>query len=286
MKTAIILILFFSLLISWKITSRKQLDCFGGAYIFLVVGSITILSVLFSSILISKTIDSVSMLARGQKADATVVSYLEYYSEGKLMYNSTYKIVTEAGNSFELDSNYGTGKQPVVGETLSVYVDEKTRKIIEFSVVTIIMVVGSLLLGALLIFGFVGIVRYAFGFPMRPYYKAAQIIGMKVFIPAMMIAFEGLLIYALFYGNDGPPITKVILVFFTVMLGLTIVGYIKQFYFSKGKMVWVKNGVGSWSGYWDDEDDEKVRPNKRNKVRKPKKMVPLETKYLDKKKGN
>lgn len=283
MQTAIILILLFLLLISWKISSRKQLGCLGGAYIFLVVGCITILSVLFSSILISKAIDSVSILARGQKANATVVSYFEYYSEGKLMYNSTYKVVTESGKNFKIDSNYGTGKQPVVGETLSVYVDEETQEIIESSAITIVMVVGSLLLVALLLFGFVGIVRYAFGFSMKSYYKAVQVIGTKVFIPAMMIAFEGLLIYALFYGNDGPAITKVILVFFIVMLSLGIVGYIKQFYFSKGKMVWVKNGAGSWSGYWDDEDDNKMRPDKRSKVRKPKKMVPLETKYLNKK---
>ena len=81
-----------------------------------------------------------------------------------------------------------------------------------------------------------------------------------------MIGFEALLIYAFLYGNEVPTFASAILVFFIIVLGLSIWAYLKMTFFSKAKLKWEKTGTGSWSADWVQEDDEENKDQLVEKV--------------------
>lgn len=86
---------------------------------------------------------------------------------------------------------------------------------------------------------------------MDKFYHILKVIGFYFFIPFIMIGFEILLIYGLFYGNEMPLLIKLVLLFFVLVMALAIYGYIKMMY-EKGLPKMRKTGPGRWVGDWED----------------------------------
>lgn len=158
---------------------------------------------------------------------------------------------------------------------------------VELSGEMVIMGFGIFIMWLVLFLAFIGIVLYVFGLEMDKFFKLIRNLGSYFFIPLLMIGFEALLIYALLYGNDIPTFATVILVFFIIVLGLSIWAYFKMIFFSKGKLKWQRTGAGSWGADWvvDDEEDlkdEVVENAQTSKEKQKKEMVPLNEEYLRK----
>lgn len=257
------IILIFSILIasifSWRMNRGKKSGCFGFGYVALVAFMISCFALFITYYLSNSFLESVETYRKGEKCIAIVDSYSNYISkdsDGKrtTMYTPTYKIQTNDGVVHIVKDPVSSGKAPIVGDTLEVYYNKDTDKMFSWRASTFILFFGMLFMWFLLAFLFVGIARYAIGFNMDGYWKSAQKVGIAFFVPAIMIAFEALLIYALFYGNDVPLVVTIILVFFILVLGLGIIGFIKNL-IDNGLPKWSRTSSTSWEADWDEIDD-------------------------------
>lgn len=170
---------------------------------------------------------------------------------------------------------------------ISLSLDEGSLGSLDFSGEKVIMGFGIFVMWLVLFFAFIGIVIYIFGLKMDKFFKLIRNLGSYFLIPLLMIGFEALLIYAFIYGNEVPTFATAILVFFIIVLGLSIWAYFKMTFFSKAKLKWKKTGAGSWSADWvqennEDYKDKSVEEIQADKVKEKKKMVPLNEEYLKK----
>lgn len=287
----LVVLLTISFLVAKKAGRRKKLGCVGFGYISLVVFLIGMFAVMITFFLTSSAINGIQTYTGGESYMATIVSYSSYESkddDGRTttMYTPTYEIDVDGKGTIRVDDYMSSGGVPNVGELVELYYNKETGNILRFSAGTIIMAVGMFIMWIVLAFCFAGILNYLFGGNMSKYFKIVQAVGMGFFIPLVMIAFEALLIYALFYGNDAPGWASAILVFFIIGLGLGIWGYLKML-FGKGLPKWQRTSDMSWSADWDEEgEDEEMEEVERDpkKPRAKKKMVPLNKDLLNKKK--
>lgn len=96
-----------------------------------------------------------------------------------------------------------------------------------------------------------GIIRYAIGRSMEGFYAIVSSVAFYFLIPVIMIGFDIMLVYAIFYGNKVPWFATALLVFFVLMLSLAIVGYLRMI-FTKGKPTMRRVGPNRWEGDWED----------------------------------
>lgn len=283
-------VLLVSFLVAKKVGGRKQLGCVGFGYISLVVFLIGMFAVMITFFLTSSVINGVQTYMEGEKYLATIVSHSSYEStdddgDRTTMYTPTYEIKISEDEVYKVEDNISSSSVPLVGSVTEIYYNKTTGKMLQFSAGTIIMAVGMFVMWLVLAFAFVGILLYLFNGNMSKYFKVVQVAGMGFFIPLVMIAFEALLIYALFYGNAAPGWVSALLLFFILGLGLGIWGYLKML-FSKGLPKWKQTSAMSWSADWNDEDDEENNMDNTQQERKnarDKKMIPLNRDLLNKK---
>ena len=92
----------------------------------------------------------------------------------------------------------------------------------------VIMLVGIIFMLTILLSMYYGILKYAFGGNMLSWFINVRKFGLLILVPAMMAAFDALLVYAFFYGDNVEAWwIKGILGFFIFMLTLAIPGYLK-----------------------------------------------------------
>lgn len=252
-----ILAVLFGLWLAYQIGQRRLragkegLGCLGFGYVFLVV---TILMVFAISLTIgvgSSLYKSTKLLMNGQRYEAKVISYSSYESYDSdagtttTMFTPTVEFTTSSGNSIQHTLSYSSSSKPTIGDDVTVYYDEVSQKGMSFGFGAIALFFGALLMMVILVFAFLGILLYAMNYDMSYYKKVVQYLGLTFLIPLIMILFDGLLVYALFYGNKVPWFVSGLIVFFILMLTLGIWGYIKMIRTSD--MVWEKTGPGSWA---------------------------------------
>lgn len=265
-RILIAILLVVSFLVAKKAGVGKKMGCVGYGYISLVVFLVGLFAVMITYFLTSSVINGVQTYTDGEKYMATIVSYSSYEKtdddgDRVTMYTPTYEIKISEEEVYRVEDNISSGgNPPIVGEIVELYYDKTTGKMLQFSAGMIIMGIGMFIMWFVLAFAFVGILLYLFNYEMSKYFKILQKVGMGFFVPLVMIAFEALLIYALFYGNEVPKWVSALLIFFIVMLGLGIWGYLKMI-FSKGMPKWKRTSDTSWSADWDEEDDEYEEDN-------------------------
>lgn len=273
-KIILVFSIILGLLFSWRINRNKnhKTGCLVFGYTTLVAFLISCFALFLTYFLSNSFLESIDTYRNGEKCIATIESYSSYISkdsDGKrtTMYTPTYNIQTNDGIIHLVKDSVSSGKEPKVGDTLELYYNEATGKIFSWRASTFIMFIGVFFMWFILAFAFVGFIMYTLGFSLDKYYKILQKIGMTFLVPALMIAFEALLIYALFYGNKVPLAITIILGFFILVLGLGIIGHIKNI-IKRGLPKWERTSPTSWSAGWDeveevDSDDETSIDNKR-----------------------
>lgn len=243
----------------------EKKGCIAFAYVGAVLFCINLFAVFSWMFMVSSCQDIYKVISSGKQYTATVISYTteEHYDTEDhryyTMHTPTVRFTTESGQEISKQLKFSTSSVDV-GDTYRVNYNAANGEVITLGFTMIIKFVGSFIFCFILTFLVAGIIRFIMGWPMERYYTLMSKVGFNFFVPFLMIGFDALLIYALFYGNEVPGWATAILIFFIIVLSLSIWGYIKMV-LSKGTPVMRRTGPGSWSGDWE----EKKKRNKKKK---------------------
>lgn len=257
-----------TVLLTYFFVKRMQRKgCITFAYVGAVIFCINLFAVFSWMFMVSSSRDLYKAASSGKSYTAKVISFTseEHYDSDKgrsyTMYQPTVQFTTESGRVVDKELEFSTSDLEL-GDIYKVNYNETNGKVITLGFTLIIRLVGAFIFCFLLTFLVAGLLRYVLGWPMGNYYALISKIGFNFFVPFLMIGFDALLIYALFYGNEVPGWATALIVFFILVLSLAIVGYLKMI-FTKGTPVMRRTGPGQWSGDW--EDDHKTKPKKKQK---------------------
>ena len=254
-------IILFSLWITRRIAKRRKtkLGCVGFGYIALVVFCVSMFSITLAYTTYGYMAKKTDILVNSKRYTAKVVDFREAQAVDSDGYTVTnyYPVLefmtdderTLTRTSDEPDISYKRS----LGETRTIYYHEKKDLLTTIGAMTFITVIGlwTLYLGFLALF--IGIIMYGFGRPMGEYAAICKNIGFKFLIPALMIAFDALLIYALFHGDTSQAwFVKPLLIIFIFGLSAGILGYIKMT-IKKGIPTFRRVSDTQWEGDWEDE---------------------------------
>lgn len=223
------------LMVFFVIKRLGKSGCMTYGYAGLVIFSINLFTVFSLYFAFTTTNQVYAVLTSGEKYNAEVISYTtetHYDSDDGSSYTMdtpTVRFTTKQGETIERELDFSTS-DITVGDTYNVNYNAETGAVITLGFNLIIKVVGSFLFLFIFTFLFIGVIMYALGYNMEGYKSLVAQIGFKFFIPLLMIGFNALLIYGIFYGNDVPVWVTLMLVFFVVMLTLGIVGYFKMMF--------------------------------------------------------
>lgn len=251
-----ILAVLFGFWLTYQIGQRRLragkggLGCLGLGYVFLVVTILMVFAISMTIGVGTSLYKSTQLVINGQRYQAKVISYSSYESHDSdagtttTMFTPTVEFITSSGTPIQHTLSYSSSSKPSIGDRVTVYYDEVSQKGMSFGFGAIALFFGALIMMVILVFAFWGVLCYAMNYDMAYYKKVVQYLGLTFLIPLIMILFDGLLVYALFYGNKVPWFVSGLIVFFIFMLTLGIWGYIKMIRTSD--MVWEKTGPGSW----------------------------------------
>ena len=256
-----------------RLSGKK--GCMTYGYIGLILFCINVFAIFSWVFMYSSTKDLYAIATSGQQYTATVISFTEeqhYDSEDNryyTMYQPTVEFTTEAGNVIAKELDFSTSGLEV-GDTYKVNYNEANDKVITLGFTLVMKLVGSFIFCFIFTLLLVGVIKFSSGHSMESYKAFASKIGFQFFIPFLMIGFNLLLIYGIFYGNEVPLFVTGLLIFFSVMLALGTLGYLKMI-FTKGEPKMKRVGVNKWAGDWEsDEAEEKYYQERYEKEKKRK----------------
>ncbi|QXP61841.1 hypothetical protein [Olleya sp. HaHaR_3_96] len=213
-----------TLLLTFFIAKRLgKTGCIGFGYVALIVGAINLFTVLVF-FLISTAIKDLYAIPFGINYTAEVIDSVSKSTEDGTMYSPIVAFTTQSGAAVTEELSFSSGS---LQNSYYINYNEDTGKLIPLGFILALKLAAAILFGVIFIFSFTGIILYAGGINMSGYLEVVKVVGLKFFLPLIMIGFDALLIYALFYGNEMPIFILGILVFFIFMLTLGIWGYIK-----------------------------------------------------------
>ncbi|MDH6309135.1 hypothetical protein M2451_001706 [Dysgonomonas sp. PFB1-18] len=266
MSYTILTLIAFSIWMTTRINKRleRKSGCIGFGYVSLVIFCISGFAIAITLILFTYVGENLNTFINGDKYIATITNYTSTEkedSEGDMRtyYTLIFSFTTNEGVEITKSSGNSSTGVPQIGEKIEVYYDVKNDKVFQPGAMVIIGTVGMLIMCVVLLFSFVGIIRFAFGYDMSGFWKICQKFGTIFFIPFIMIAFDALLIYALFHKKQ-PFWVEILLGFFILMLTLGCWGYIKSIV-EKGPPKWKRTSETSWSADWEDEDEDEDEDN-------------------------
>ncbi len=261
MLYAILALIAFSIWMTTRINKRleRKSGCIGFGYVSLVIFCISGFTIGVTIMLFTYVGGSLNTLINGDKYAATITDYTSERKEDsdgdmQTYYTPIFSFTTNEGIEITKSSGYSSTGTPEIGERIEVYYDIKNDKVFQPGAMAIIGTVGMLIMCIVLVFSFVGIIRFAFGYNMAGFWRICQRFGTMFFIPFIMIAFDALLIYALFYKKQ-PFWVEMLLGFFILVLTLGCWGYIKSV-IEKGQPKWKRTSETSWAADWEEDEDE------------------------------
>jgi hypothetical protein len=242
------------LMVYFFVKRLGKAGCMTYGYMGLIIFCINLFTIfsLFFAYTISNEVYSV--LTSGEKYNAVVISYTtetHYDSDDGSSYTMdtpTVRFTTELGETIERELDFSTS-DITVGDEYNVNYNAETGSVITLGFTLIMKVVGAFIFSFIFTFLFIGIIMYSLGYDMEGYKTLIAKIGFNFFIPFLMIGFDALLVYGIFYGNDVPVWVTIMLMFFVFMLTLGIMGYLKMIFTKeapKKKSNSSKRKVGTW----------------------------------------
>lgn len=251
------LILFF-ILLSVGITHilikklKTKAGCMGYGYIGLVLICINLLCLTSWSIFTKIITDTYVAATSGTTYTAIVIDtqYNHTNSDNERRYAPIVEFTTENGERIKRKLNHSESEISV-GDTYTINYNEETDTLITMGFTMVIALVGSFIFVLIFSVLFYAQIHLVLGKDIGKLKELLSKVGFNFLIPFLMIAFDALLIYALFYGNKVSLLGTIMLLFFIFMLTLAIVGYISKI-LNKGKPTLRHTGVGRWSGGWDN----------------------------------
>lgn len=249
-----------TLLLSYFFVKRLQKKgCVLFAYVTVVIFCINLFAVFSWAFMVDSGKDLYKVVKGGKTYTGVVVSTKEeeHHDSGHgntKMYKPTVEFTTASGKVVTKELDFASSRI-AIGDTYQVNYSDENSEVITLGFTMILKIVASFIFCFIFTFLIAGAIRFALGWSMEGYYTLISKIGFMFFLPFLMIGFDALLIYALFYGNEVPVWISVFLVFFILVLTLGIWGYLKNI-FSKGAPVMHRVGPNRWQGGWDNNEDE------------------------------
>jgi len=145
------------------------------------------------------------------------------------MYTPTVIFKTQKDSVLTKTLSFSTSNLEI-GDTYRVNYNTNTGKVITLGFTLVMKFIGSFIFCLIFSFLFLGILLYTFGYSMSGYKTLVSKIGFYFLIPFFMIGFTCLMIYGILFGNDVPFWVTLVLIFFSFVLGLATLGYIKMLY--------------------------------------------------------
>lgn len=240
-----------SMVLSYFFVKRfGKSGCMTFGYISLVILSINSLAIGSLFFMYSASYDIYAVLTSGQNYTSTVVSFtseVHYDSDdgsSYMMYTPTVRFITQNNEEVHRELDFSTSSMQV-GDIYKVNYNKASGKVITLGFNLAIKFIGAFIFCFIFSFLCIGIIMYAFNFEMTSYKDLIAKVGLYFFIPFLMIGFNLLLIYGIFYGNTVPAWVTLMLVFFSVMLTLGTLGYFKMM-FSANEPKTEKIGIKKW----------------------------------------
>lgn len=228
--------------------------CLTFGYIALVLLCINLFTIFSWMFMYSTTRDIIAVAVSGKSYTSQVVSYTSHNSEDSdgrsiTMYTPTVRFITEDGKTIQKELSFSTSGLKV-GDTYKINYNEETGKVVTLGFTLSISFVGAFLFTFIFSILFIGQILYIFGYEMDKYKQIVMKAGFYFFLPFIMIGFDVLLIYALFYGNEVPIFVTGILIFFIFVLTLAILGVGKML-IQKGLPTMTRVSGTRWTGGWN-----------------------------------
>lgn len=230
--------------------------CIAYGYIGLIVFCIFTFCITSWAFLAGTTVQTISGLTTGQRYEAIVKDYIKeerYDSDQQghyTMYTPIVQFRTTSGEEVVKQLGFSTSEIRI-GDPYTVMYSERTGQILTLGFPLVLTFVASLLFCIIFTTLTVGVTLFARGQPMERYWKLVRIIGFYGLIPFMMISFDALLIYAMFYGNEQPGWVYALLLFFILVLTLGIWGYLKML-LQQGMPQMKRVSATRWTGGWSN----------------------------------
>ncbi|RPD98179.1 DUF3592 domain-containing protein [Aureibaculum marinum] len=246
-----ILYLILVVLITYLFLKRLgKLGCMSIGYIAILIFSITSLTFASWFFMYTSLKDIYLVSTTGKIYQASVVSYTEeerYDSDDNryyTMYKPTVQFTTESGKVIEKTLDFSTSDLKI-GDTYKINYNKSNDSVITLGFTLVMKLVGSFIFFFILTILSIGIVKYALGHNLEKFINFSSKAGVYFFIPFLMIGFNILLIYGIFYGNKVPWYITLLLIFFSVMLALGTWGYFIKV-FSKDKPKLKRTSPNKW----------------------------------------
>ncbi|MFD0701402.1 DUF3592 domain-containing protein, partial [Myroides pelagicus] len=169
----VILTILFSFWVTYKIGQRQLnagkggMGCLGFGYTFLVVVCVIGMSLGGVIGIGSSIYTKAKVLMNGASYTSKVVNYTSYDSYDSdsgsytTMYTAVVEFTTNEGDVVTYSPSYSSSSKPTIGSYIKVFYDGSTNKAMDFSVGSIVLFIGSLLLMTVLLFVFFGILLFA-----------------------------------------------------------------------------------------------------------------------------
>ena len=211
--------------------------CATYGFMGLIILSINMFTIFSWGFMLSTSLDLYKVMSSGKKYESKVISYTSeqrYDSEKRrhyTMYQPTVQFRTDSGEIIKTELDFSSSNINI-GDSYSVNYDEDSGSVIALGFTLVIKTVGAFIFSVIFSFLFLGLVKYILGHNMDSYTALVTKVGLSFFVPFLMIGFDLLLIYAIFYGNDIPWYATAMLIFFVLVLTLAVFGYIKMLFTS------------------------------------------------------
>lgn len=204
--------------------------------------------------LFAKTNKTIYAYNNGEHHIAKVVdvtSYEKYDKDRKeytTMYTPIISFTTNNGVAITRSLEFSSSNISV-GDTYNIIFTPQNDHIITLGFTLVITFAAAIIFTIVFGTAIVGAILYAIGKNMDNFWRFIQWFGFTIFLPSLMVGFDLLLIYGLFYGNPVPKWVSAILLFFIVILALGILGYIKMI-FTKGTPTTKSVSPVKWTSNW------------------------------------
>ncbi|WP_169630291.1 hypothetical protein [Flavobacterium sp. ASW18X] len=218
----------------------------------MVLISINLLFLTSWSIFSQSVANTYVVLTSGTTYKALVIGteYSHTNGDNERRYAPIVEFTTENGERIKRKLNHSESEISV-GDTYTINYNEETDMVITMGFTLVITLVGSFIFVLIFSVLFYAQIHLVLGKDVGVLKELLSKVGFNFLIPFLMIAFDALLIYALFYGNRISLFGIIILLFFILILTLAIVGYISNI-LNKGRPTLRRTGLGRWSGGWEN----------------------------------
>ncbi len=227
---SLILFVVVSLIMTILLIRRiKASGCFSFAYLGAIIFSINALTFVSYSLMYNNIKDLYTVTKYGKTYTAIVTDHeFDSKKDGEAFYIPIVTFTAD-GKQITQKLDFSTSGEEL-GKEYKINYNKDTKTITTLGFHIVIKTVGIFIFFVIFSFLFVGLVLLILDKDMSLYKHILKLFGTFFFLPFLMIGFDALLVYSLFYGNKVPFYVTAILIFFIFSLTAGIIGYFKYLF--------------------------------------------------------